>query len=54
MVVLVWMAGSQSLKKAVWDLNKEAIMRLSKGAGLLARHHKGIVYDIVGLDKQAL
>ena len=50
MVVLDWMVGSQSLKKAVRDLDKAAIMKLIKGAGLPARHHKGIIY--VGLDKQ--
>jgi len=50
MVVLDWMAGSQSLKKSVKELDKAAIMKLSVGAGLPAKHHKGIVY--VGLDKQ--
>ena len=50
MVVLGWMAGSQSLKKAVKELDKAAIMKLSVGAGLPAKHHNGIVY--VGLDKQ--
>ena len=45
-----WMAGSQSLKKAVRDLDKASILKLSEGAGLPARHHTGIVY--LGLDKQ--
>ena len=40
------------MKKAVRDLDKAAIIRLSEGAGrrLPPRHHKGIVH--VGLDKQ--
>ena len=45
------MAESQSLKKLVPELDKAAMMRLSAGTGLSARHHKGIVY--VGLGIQA-
>ena len=44
------LAGSQSLNKVVKELDKAAIMKLSVGAGLPAKHHNGIVY--VGLDKQ--
>ena len=50
MVVLDWMAGSQSLKKAVAGLTQEEIKGMSVGSGNSPVHHKGIVY--AGLDRQ--
>ena len=44
MVVLVWMAGSQSLKKTVQNLSKEEILELSVGTGRALRYRKGIFY----------